>query len=154
MLIDLDAWRDSRMTERILHLLAKYHLPCADQDAINLSLKGSFDELPPKFNSMPYHLLTKLRNVDAVTDDDLIGVCISTPTILHFHRSFLGKPWTLGSIHPATNLWRALASEANPRWKRSTDFVGLLRRFAANQAKMLSLDIRSTDQSELIHKIY
>ena len=36
MLIDLAKWREQKLTERTLSFLAKYELPCVDQDAINL----------------------------------------------------------------------------------------------------------------------
>lgn len=143
MLIDLDNWRQSDLTSKILSLLNQYSLPCVDQDALNLVLGGGFLELPARYNSMPYHILSTFRHVDAVTPDREINDALTRPAILHFHRSFLGKPWTFGSAHPATNLWRTLADEAYPRWRRSFDVAGLARRFAARRARMLVLDPRA-----------
>lgn len=149
MLIDLDAWRRDNLTERIVGVLSRYELPCVDQDAINIVLRGAFDKLSPRYNLMPYHYLRTFRYVDAVETDDAIGEAITRPAIVHFHRSFLGKPWTYGAIHPATKLWRGLAREAHPGWRRSTDLMGYARRRGAKFAKMLQVDDRAVEISRL-----
>jgi lipopolysaccharide biosynthesis glycosyltransferase len=149
MLIDLDKWRSSNLTQRILEILAKYDLPCVDQDAINIILRGQFDQLEPRYNLMPYHYLQTFRYVDAMETDDAINTALTEPAIVHFHRSFLGKPWTYGAIHPATKLWRNLANEAHPRWRKSTDFMGYARRRGAKFAKMLKIDARAQEISSL-----
>jgi len=142
ILIDLDRWREERITELTLDYLAKYQLPCVDQDAINLVLRGKFDRLEPRYNAMPYHLLTMFRNVDLVESDEAIGRAINDPAIVHYHRSFFGKPWTYGATHPGTKLWRQLASEVNPRWRRSFDAFNYLRGKGARFAKMTKTDGR------------
>jgi len=149
MLIDLDKWRSSNLTQRILEILAKYDLPCVDQDAINIILRGQFDQLEPRYNLMPYHYLQTFRYVDAMETDDAINTALTEPAIVHFHRSFLGKPWTYGAIHPATKLWRNLANEAHPRWRKSTDFMGYARRRGAKFAKMMKIDARAQEISSL-----
>lgn len=149
MLIDLDAWRRDNLTERIVGVLSLYELPCVDQDAINIVLRGAFDKLPPRYNLMPYHYLRTFRYVDAVETDGAIADAITRPAIVHFHRSFLGKPWTYGAIHPATKLWRGLAREAHPGWRRSTDLMGYARRRGAKLAKMLLVDDRAVEISHL-----
>jgi len=60
--------------------------------------------------------------------------------ILHFHRSFLGKPWNVGCTHPGRNLWRQLATTVQPRWRRGLDIEGLARTLIANRANMTVLD--------------
>jgi len=149
MLVDLDKWRDQNMTARIIEVLAKYDLPCVDQDAINIVLRGKFELLQPRYNLMPYHYLRTFRYIDAVESDSEIGIALTHPAIVHFHRSFLGKPWTYGAIHPATKLWRSLATEAQPGWKKSSDMIGLARRQAAKFAKMLKIDDRAVQISAL-----
>lgn len=149
MLINVPVWNQLRMTEQILEMLGKYQLPCVDQDAINIVLRGNFDQLEPRYNLMPYHYMWKFRYVDAVESDLAIGKAITNPAIIHFHRSFLGKPWTYGAIHPATKLWRNLANDAHPRWRKSFDLMGLARRRAAKFAKMLEIDSRTREISQL-----
>lgn len=149
MLIDLDAWRRDNLTEKIIEVLCRYELPCVDQDAINIVLRGAFDKLAPRYNLMPYHYLCTFRYVDAVESDVEIGAAIASPAVVHFHRSFLGKPWTYGAIHPATGLWRFLANEAHPGWHRSLDLLGYARRRGAKFAKMLKIDDRAVKISRL-----
>ena len=145
MLLDLDRWRADKLTERTLEYLEKYELPCVDQDALNLALKGVFDQLHPRYNSMPYHHLKMLRYLDTVELDLIIGEAITQPAVIHYHRSFFGKPWNYGCKHPGKNLWRSLADEVRPGWRKKFDFVGSARAFAATKAKMTTLDSRTHD---------
>ena len=147
MLIDLDLWRADKLTERTLEYLEKYELPCVDQDALNLALRGVFDQLHPRYNSMPYHHLKMLRYLDTVELDLIIGEAITQPAVIHYHRSFFGKPWNYGCKHPGKNLWRSLADEVRPGWRKKFDFVGSARAFAAKKAKMTTLDPRTHDYS-------
>lgn len=143
MLIDLDKWRNENLTGRTLEYLEKYTMPCVDQDALNFALNGSFDQLHPRYNSMPYHLLKMFRYVDAVDPDERIGEAIMNPAVVHFHRSFFGKPWTYFSTHPGTKMWRTLASEVHPRWRKQLDVMSFARARAANYAGMTVVDDRS-----------
>ena len=140
MNIDLKLWREQEITEKCLELLASYELPCVDQDALNLVLNGNFDHLHPRYNMMPYHLMKKLRTVDLLEDPKEIEEAINSPAMIHFHRSFLGKPWVRGCTHPARKLWTSLADEVSPNWKKSNDWIGLIRQRAASYAKMTLLD--------------
>jgi lipopolysaccharide biosynthesis glycosyltransferase len=143
MLMDLDRWRAEELTERTLEYLEKYELPCVDQDALNLALRGKFDRLHPRYNSMPYHHLKMLRYLDTVESDAVIGEAITQPAVIHYHRSFFGKPWTFGCTHPGATLWTSLADEVQPGWRKQFDLVGSARAFAARKAKMTTLDARS-----------
>jgi lipopolysaccharide biosynthesis glycosyltransferase len=145
MLMDLVKWRAEQLTERTLAYLEKYELPCVDQDALNLALRGSFDQLHPRYNSMPYHHLKMLRYLDTVESDEVIGEAITDPAVIHYHRSFFGKPWTFGCTHPGVALWRSLADEVRPGWRKQIDLMGSARAFAAKKAKMTVLDARTTD---------
>lgn len=143
MLIDGPKWRNLDITEMCLRLMRIYDMPCADQDALNLVLKGQFNVLAPRFNSMPYHYLKQWRYLDLVAQRTEIEAAIETPAILHFHRSFLGKPWNVGCAHPGRDLWRYLATTVQPRWKRGLDIEGLARTLIANRANMTELDKRT-----------
>lgn len=136
MLIDLEMWREENLTERSLQYLREYSLPCVDQDALNLALNGNFTSIHPRYNLMPYHLLKLLRFVDTVQAQDEIQQAIANPAIVHFHRSFLGKPWNFGCSHPFMNEWRRIATEVEPRWKRRIDSREHLRSLAARVAKV------------------
>ena len=143
MLIDLVKWREQKLTERTLEYLSKYELPCVDQDALNLALRGEFDQLHPRYNSMPYHHLIMLRYLDTVESDQTIGEAITNPAIIHYHRSFFGKPWTYGCTHPGKDLWRGLADAVTPRWRKKFELMNSARAVAAKYANMTKLDSRS-----------
>jgi lipopolysaccharide biosynthesis glycosyltransferase len=153
MLMDLNRWRAERLTERTLDYLEKYELPCVDQDALNLALRGEFDQLHPRYNSMPYHHLKMLRYLDTVENDDVIGEAITKPAVIHYHRSFFGKPWNFWCTHPGVALWRSLADEVRPGWRKQFDLMGSARAFAAKKAKMTVLDSRTEDyQTDFIQR--
>lgn len=152
MLIDGPRWRNLNITEKCLGLMRTHNMPCADQDALNLVLKGQFNVLAPRFNSMPYHYLRQWRYLDLVAPAVEIQIAIERPAILHFHRSFLGKPWNVGCTHPGRNLWRQLATTVQPRWKRGLDIEGLARTLVANRANMTVLDPR-TPQSYSLNEV-
>ena len=149
LVVDVARWCDESLTERIVEKLEQYDLPCVDQDAINLILRGRFDRLAPRFNSMPYHLMKLLRNADLVESDADLGDAIANPAVVHFHRSFLGKPWVRASTHPARQLWTQLADIVDPRWRKSIDVVGVARGLAASRAKMSVLDERAHSMRKL-----
>jgi lipopolysaccharide biosynthesis glycosyltransferase len=149
MNIDLKLWREERITEKCLELLASHELPCVDQDALNLVLNGDFDHLHPRYNMMPYHLMTKLRTVDLLEDPKEIEEAIKAPAMIHFHRSFLGKPWVRGCTHPARKLWTSIADDVSPKWRKSNDLVGGLKQVAAKYAKMTVLDEATSDLEQI-----
>jgi lipopolysaccharide biosynthesis glycosyltransferase len=149
LLVDVDAWRAADMTKQIVDYLERYDLPCVDQDAINLVLRGSFTRLRPAFNSMPYHIMKLLRNADLIETQADIAEALTNPAIIHFHRSFLGKPWAFGSTHPARKLWTDLADEVEPKWRRSVDPIGKARGMAAARAKMSVMDDRAEAMGSL-----
>ena len=149
LLVDVDAWREADLTSRVVSMLSKYDLPCVDQDALNIVLRGDFDRLRPAFNSMPYHLMKLLRNADLVESHDDLNEAILDPTVVHFHRSFLGKPWTRWATHPARHLWTDLADIASPKWNRTIDAMGTARGVAARIAKMSILDDRAAHMKAL-----
>lgn len=148
MAIDVKTWREQGVTDCVFELLAKYELPCVDQDALNLTLRGRFDRLEPRWNLMPYHLMRLLRTSDLLETDEAIAAAISDPAIIHFHRSFLGKPWQAGCVHPARKLWHQVGDEVGVG-RRSVSFRDLVRIVGARVAGMSSLDSRCEALREL-----
>lgn len=143
MLIDGQRWRDLDLTTKCLQLMRNYSMPCADQDALNLVIRGQFEVLTPRHNAMPYHYLPQWRYLDLTTSDLDIKAAIEKPAILHFHRSFLGKPWNLGCKHPGRTLWRELAKDVHPRFRQRLDIEGFIRSFVAKRANMTEIDFRT-----------
>jgi lipopolysaccharide biosynthesis glycosyltransferase len=149
MNIDLKLWRELEITEKCLDLLVSFEMPCIDQDALNLVLNGKFDHMHPRFNLMPYHLMKKLRTVDILEEPDDIEDAIKDPAMIHFHRSFLGKPWIRGCSHPAHKLWTSIADEVSPKWRKSNDMIGAFKQAGAKFANMSELDESSSMLSSL-----
>lgn len=148
MIIEVAAWRGHHVTDRVFDLLDRYALPCVDQDALNLVLGGWFDRLEPRWNLMPYHLMRLLRTSDLVESDESLGDAINDPSIIHYHRSFLGKPWQLGCSHPARKLWRRLASSIGLRG-RSLSIRDTARNSGARFVGMSVLDPRCAQLERL-----
>ena len=90
---------------------------------------------------MPYHYLRQWRYLDLATSDSDIQEAIKNPAILHFHRSFLGKPWNVGCTHPGRTLWCELAELVRPRWRKQLDFGDLIRTAVAHRGNMTDLDV-------------
>lgn len=149
MVIDVDLWRTRGVTDDVFRLLSKYRLPCVDQDALNLLLAGSFDRLEPRWNLMPYHLMRLLRTSDLVEDVGELDDAIANPGIIHYHRSFLGKPWQIGCTHPGRDLWRTLARDLGWR-RRSVSVRDLVRNAGSRAVGMSSLDPRARRLAELV----
>lgn len=119
LVIDVEKWNGNDITDRCLDLLYKYEMPCIDQDALSLVLDGDFYQLSPKYNLMPFHFTPRLRYSDLVESNSSILEAQRFPSIVHFHRSYLGKPWFFGCSHPYKDLWEKYAREFNPKFKRS-----------------------------------
>jgi lipopolysaccharide biosynthesis glycosyltransferase len=140
MLIDVVAWNRQNMTEAVIDLLRAYAMPCVDQDALNLVLRGQFDRLPPTYNSMPYHYFKLLRNADLVESADDLRVAMNDPAIIHFHRSFFGKPWNLGCWHPWVKAWREHARQIKRFQVRGLAVRDNFRGIAARVVGMAAID--------------
>jgi lipopolysaccharide biosynthesis glycosyltransferase len=140
LVFNVNKWNKAKISERSLDLLNRFEMPCIDQDALSLTLDGNFYSLDPKYNLMPIHLTPKLRYSSILDDPDLIDRAIVSPSIIHFHRSFLGKPWIFGCTHPAKNVWRSYATHFDPTWSRKFDLYGLVRNFAVRLIGLTKFD--------------
>jgi len=142
MVVARNRWIEQQITSRVFDLLARYDLPCVDQDALNLVLDGKFDRLSPRWNLMPYHLMRLLRTSDLVEGEDDLSEALRSPAIVHYHRSFLGKPWQIGCTHPARSIWRDTARQLNFR-SRTVSLKDIARIIGAKYAGMSVLDERA-----------
>lgn len=96
MLIDLDAWRTARVTERLLEELAHPHglNPLGDQDIIVRVLNDEIFPLEIKWNFLSQYYLQKV---------------LEKPVICHFSGHTLGRPWYTSSKHPMRTRYREMA---------------------------------------------
>lgn len=148
MAVSRSEWIEQEITARVFDLLARYDLPCVDQDALNLVLDGNFDRLPPRWNLMPYHLMRLLRTSDLIEGEDDLHEALTSPAIVHYHRSFLGKPWQVGCTHPARSVWRTTARQLGFR-SRKVSIKDLARIAGARYAGMSVLDEQAQQLRQL-----
>lgn len=98
-LIDLEAWRASACTERLLEELQHPHgkNPLGDQDIIVRVLNDEITTLSIKWNFLSQYFLLEKK---------------VKPVIYHFSGHTLGRPWFTSSRHPLRKAYQAAAAEA------------------------------------------
>lgn len=93
LLIDLERWREERISERALDYLQRNpSLPYCDQDALNVTCDGRWTRLHPRWNYQDHR---ELRILDLPHD--------RWPGIVHFCTSL--KPWKPNCLHPNATLY-------------------------------------------------
>jgi lipopolysaccharide biosynthesis glycosyltransferase len=128
MAIDRAAWRDAKVTERVTAALGDRpeRFPFMEQDALNLTLRGDFAPLSPRFNFMgDFFLLDLERRLE--------------PIVLHFVNA--PKPWEFGQWKGearfaeayrdwfAGSPWPDLAgAPERPAWRRTRSPLTAVRR--------------------------
>ena len=107
MTIDRSAWRERRLTERVVEALreAPERYPFMEQDCLNSILKGDFAPLSPRYNFMGDFFLLDLETT-------------LQPIVLHFVNS--PKPWNYdlweGEARFARDYRRWFAASPWPDW--------------------------------------
>ena len=98
-LIDLESWRASTCTERLLEELQhpRGRNPLGDQDIIVRVLNDEITTLPIRWNFLSQYFLLKKKG---------------KPAIYHFSGHTLGRPWFTSSMHPLRKVYQAAAAEA------------------------------------------
>lgn len=112
-LIDIDNWKKSRCTERLIeHITKKRAAYCnPDQDLFNILLRGKTMVIPCQYNFTPVHRAYSdkayAKNYgfnNYYTREDIV-YARQHPAIIHAYR-FLGEfPWHKGNLHPDTPLF-------------------------------------------------
>ena len=99
MLMELEAWRQARVTERLLEELKNPHgaNPLPDQDIIARVLGEEIATLAKRWNFLSQFLLFR---------------CRVQPAIYHFSGHTLGRPWYTSSKHPLRRKYCEAALEA------------------------------------------
>lgn len=112
LLISLEAWRSAAVPERALELLREFSFQWADQDALNVVLRGRWTELPRRWN-----LQTKDAERTglawALWRED-VERALADPAVIHYVEHI--KPWHPHSRHPFRSDWQAVL--------RQTSFAG------------------------------
>ncbi len=122
MLIDIDAWRRHRCTERFLDELRNPGgpNPLGDQDIFSRVFRGEIALLPPKWNFISHFFLFSYEGLVRVVGG---RECLMfskadyadahrDPRVFHFLGHTLGRPWYTSSRHPMREAYRKAAADA------------------------------------------
>jgi lipopolysaccharide biosynthesis glycosyltransferase len=98
LLIDLERWRQDRISERAFEYLSQHpHSPLSDQDALNVVCDRAWKQLEPRWNFLNDF------------ETDMSGVAVGDgPAILHFAGQL--KPWQIGILDPNARLYDLIRS--------------------------------------------
>lgn len=114
LLIDLDRWREERISERALEYLREHpRSPLSDQDALNVACDGAWTRLETRWN-FQNDCETRVTRM-AVAD---------RPAILHFNGQL--KPWEIGVLDPNARLYDQIRSRtcfARTKRQKVTDAI-------------------------------
>ena len=108
LLLDLDVWKETRATRRVLDFYRARggRLFAPDQDALNGALAGEIRVLSPRYNFCniywyyPYRVLKKLEEPAPYISEEEFREAAADPVIIHY----LGedRPWRKGNTHRYT----------------------------------------------------
>lgn len=123
--INMKMWRclqcESKIMNHIVDVYNKYLF--ADQDVINIVLKGEIDTLPLRFNSFPFYGEIPYEEIIRYigdskyyyTKEEFIEARLN-PAIVHFVYSVVDRPWFKGNINKYSNEWKKYLSQT--LWKK------------------------------------
>ena len=130
MLIDLCAWRDQHIEEKIEAVIKKFngHVPYADQGIVNLALQGRIKCVHPRYNCISVYTafnfndLLEYRQPSACISSAEIEEARKEPVIAHFVTLFcISRPWMKNSRGPFFDDWR-FSKQMSP-WKEAPERV-------------------------------
>lgn len=130
MLIDLCAWRDQHIEEKIETVIKKFngHVPYADQGIVNLALQGRIKCVHPRYNCISVYTafnfndLLEYRQPSACISSAEIEEARKEPVIAHFVTLFcISRPWMKNSRGPFFDDWR-FYKQMSP-WKEAPERV-------------------------------
>jgi lipopolysaccharide biosynthesis glycosyltransferase len=106
LLIDLERWREDRVSERAFDYLIQHpRSPLSDQDALNVVCNGAWRQLEPRWNFLNDY------------ETQMLGTAVGKgPAIVHFAGRL--KPWQAGVLDPNARLYDLIRSRT--RFARTT----------------------------------
>ena len=105
MILDLERWRETDTTHKILKYLREYkdHVLWWDQDGLNAVLHSNWLPLHAKWNVMASHFDDSLGFEDSVLDRSTFDAVRGDPGIVHFSSE--AKPWRPNYTGPFADFW-------------------------------------------------
>ena len=108
LLLPLDAWRDRKLSQVALDLMARHRFADGDQGAVNMAVAGDWLHLDPRWNLQGTHLTGDDAGIRALEDPAVLDAAIADPAVVHLCRSHWTRPWEPGCEHPFRDEWFAL----------------------------------------------
>ncbi len=99
MVIDLEKWREAKITEQVLAFIENNpeKLRFHDQDALNAILHDRWLELDPRWNAQTYMMLQEVEH-PTIQGQLKWDEARENPAVIHFCGH--AKPWNADSNHP------------------------------------------------------
>lgn len=117
LLIDIDRWNEHHCQKRIIQHMydVRASYPYVDQDIINAVLHGDILLLPMQYNVFPYYSYFGFDEVCYLYDLNdrnhysrehyLENLYHKEPIIIHYTKTFLGRPWEEGNHDELSAFW-------------------------------------------------
>jgi lipopolysaccharide biosynthesis glycosyltransferase len=106
LVIPLDRWRNTQVSERALGLTHRVQFALVDQSALNAVLAGRWEKLDPRWNLAGGHIDPEGSLAWYTEGVDVMTAAIAHPAVVHFTRGgSLGRPWQLRCTHPFRDRW-------------------------------------------------
>lgn len=105
MLINLDRWRNERLTERVIELVKRKPeaMMFSDQCGINSIVNGRWKEVDPRFNLVHSYAGEDISGYTGMFPDNVLENARKRPVIIHFSGG--SKPWHFRRKHPYRYLY-------------------------------------------------
>jgi len=111
LLINLKAWRENAVQDRIIKYLEEHNgiVNHNDQGIINGVCRKNILILNPKFNMMPEMIYMTVKqsnflyNVYNYYTQKEIDIAVNNPVIIHYIEKFYSRPWKNDCTHPMKN---------------------------------------------------
>ena len=106
LLIDLERWRQLKVTDRVIDYMVTNNdeLIYPDQDGLNVVLQGEWHHLSLRWNMQPAtYRMWELGRVERGLTTEQFDEAVTHPAVVHFLG--LAKPWNYYSFHPLKQLY-------------------------------------------------
>lgn len=169
LLINLELWRKEGVGDRCIDFLQKNceANAMADQNALNVILKGRYDLLPLSYNVDGYMLLLPYQKAKNIMEQPVIPYYSENdyeearkhPTIIHFIGWYIDKPWTrdnlwiCGGLKPYAEEFEkyAILAGVGIPWKERNIPKGIQGKIREWTREGIRNSIKACDTKKVIH---
>ncbi len=114
MLIDLNKWKNKKISDCAINLANKREYKFSDQDVLNIILQDECKYLPWKYNVQSWYFPWSLGNYTNICfKKEYYEKAIDNPIIIHF--TWKSKPWKLFCYHFFSPKYYSILLKAHPK---------------------------------------